>query len=41
VRKGLGEVAHQAPVARVDLLGEQPDVVGVAGDALEDLAGSR
>src|SRR3954453_11353603 len=39
VAEGLGEVAEQLSRRRVDLLGEQAEVVAVAGRGLEDLAG--
>jgi hypothetical protein len=39
VTEGLGEVAEQVAAGRVDLLGQQPQVVGVAEQPLEQHGG--
>src|SRR5688572_10025529 len=39
VGERLGEVAEQPPVGRVELLGEEPEVVGRRQAALEQLGG--
>jgi GH15 family glucan-1,4-alpha-glucosidase len=36
VAEGLGEVAQQLAAVRVDLLGQEADVVGVAGELVEE-----